>query len=537
MADKDFKVKTGLDLGTPLPLTEGGTGQTSASNALNAILPVQTSAANKFLQSDGTSTSWVAAAVVNNATFTGSSLVVPSGTNAERPASPVVGAIRLNTDQGTLEFYTGTAWGAIATFPQPPRNLVATDTGTSRALNNASASVAFDLPTGNGGSTITSYKITSSPGSFFATGASSPLVITGLQSNTSYTFTGTATNTIGEGAASVASSSILATTVPGTATIGAVTKVSATEVTVAFTAPVATGGKAISGYTIVSSPSISLTYSSSTTTSPITVTASFAANTAYTFTVAAVNANGTGVASSASSSITPNDPPTALELLVVGGGGTSGQSSSSNLGAGGGGAGGVQYIASQAISAGVLYNISVAAAGGSSQFYNFSNRIGGGNGGTYPGSVNGNAGAGGGGGGPSGSGGTGNQGSNGGAGGVNSGGSGGGSAGGGGTSGTVSNITGNAITYGSGGSGGSDIQPSNAYGLGSAGGAGTGNGGYPGTSRQPTAGITKAGGTGVVILAYPIAKASPNVANGSPTITSNANTRVYTFLGNGQIQW
>ena len=49
LADKDFKVKSGLDLGTPLPLTEGGTGQTSANNALNALLPVQTSAANKFL--------------------------------------------------------------------------------------------------------------------------------------------------------------------------------------------------------------------------------------------------------------------------------------------------------------------------------------------------------------------------------------------------------------------------------------------------------------------------------------------------------
>jgi hypothetical protein len=63
LADKDFKVKSGIDLGTPLPLTEGGTGQTSANNALNALLPVQTSSANKFLQTDGTSTTWTSAAV------------------------------------------------------------------------------------------------------------------------------------------------------------------------------------------------------------------------------------------------------------------------------------------------------------------------------------------------------------------------------------------------------------------------------------------------------------------------------------------
>ena len=58
MADKDFKVKSGLDLGTPLPLTEGGTGQTSANNGLNALLPVQTSANGQYLKSDGTNSSW-----------------------------------------------------------------------------------------------------------------------------------------------------------------------------------------------------------------------------------------------------------------------------------------------------------------------------------------------------------------------------------------------------------------------------------------------------------------------------------------------
>ena len=58
MADKDFKVKSGLDLGTPLPLTEGGTGQTSASNALNALLPLQTGNTGKVLTTNGSTTSW-----------------------------------------------------------------------------------------------------------------------------------------------------------------------------------------------------------------------------------------------------------------------------------------------------------------------------------------------------------------------------------------------------------------------------------------------------------------------------------------------
>ena len=58
MADKDFKVKAGIDLATPLPIIDGGTGQTSANNALNAILPTQTDNSGKYLSTDGTNTSW-----------------------------------------------------------------------------------------------------------------------------------------------------------------------------------------------------------------------------------------------------------------------------------------------------------------------------------------------------------------------------------------------------------------------------------------------------------------------------------------------
>jgi hypothetical protein len=58
MADKDFKVKQGLDLGVPLPVSEGGTGQTTAGNALNSLLPVQSSQSGKYLTTDGTNTAW-----------------------------------------------------------------------------------------------------------------------------------------------------------------------------------------------------------------------------------------------------------------------------------------------------------------------------------------------------------------------------------------------------------------------------------------------------------------------------------------------
>ncbi|NDB58918.1 hypothetical protein EB001_10755 [bacterium] len=77
MSDKNFKVKSGLNLpitsaailttdssgniasSSVLPITAGGTGQTSATNAINALLPVQNgSTVNYTIQSDGTNISW-----------------------------------------------------------------------------------------------------------------------------------------------------------------------------------------------------------------------------------------------------------------------------------------------------------------------------------------------------------------------------------------------------------------------------------------------------------------------------------------------
>ncbi len=77
MADKNFKVKSGLNLpitsaailvtdsngniasSSVLPITAGGTGQTSATNAINALLPIQNgSTVNYAIQSDGTNISW-----------------------------------------------------------------------------------------------------------------------------------------------------------------------------------------------------------------------------------------------------------------------------------------------------------------------------------------------------------------------------------------------------------------------------------------------------------------------------------------------
>lgn len=181
--------------------------------------------------------------------------------------------------------------------PLAPTIGTATDVGTSRAYNNGAATVTF---TANpAGSPATSFTATSSPGGYSATGASSPLTVTGLQSNTSYTFVVKGTNAVGDSPNSSSSNSITATTVPQAPTIGAASKNLSTTgaINVAFTVG-ATGGKAITTNTATGSPS----GSGSSATSPIGVTG-LTPGTSYTFTVTSTNANGTSTASSASSSV------------------------------------------------------------------------------------------------------------------------------------------------------------------------------------------------------------------------------------------
>lgn len=193
--------------------------------------------------------------------------------------------------------------------PAAPTIGTATNVPSGRPYNNGRADVTFTAPTYTGGTPITGYTVTSSPGGFTGTGASSPISVTGLQSGVSYTFTVTATNAVGTGPASAASNSITATTVPQAPTIGTATDLgTGTSVSVAFTAG-ATGGTTPVTYTATSSPG-GLT---GTGASPITVSG-LTAGTAYTFTVTATNANGSAT-SGPSNSVTPV-VPTAFESIA-----------------------------------------------------------------------------------------------------------------------------------------------------------------------------------------------------------------------------
>ena len=196
----------------------------------------------------------------------------------------------------------GTAYGNELTFTTTTP-LGAPTIGTA-TKGNAQATVTFTAPANDGGSSITGYTVTSSPGGITATGTASPITVTGLTNGTAYTFTVIATNANGNSLPSSSSNSVTPSTVPGAPTIGTATKGIA-QATVTFTAPANNGGLAITGYTVTSSPG---GFTATGTSSPLTVTG-LSNGTAYTFTVIATNANGNSPASSASNSVTPSAGP------------------------------------------------------------------------------------------------------------------------------------------------------------------------------------------------------------------------------------
>jgi hypothetical protein len=93
---------------------------------------------------------------------------------------------------------------------KPGAPTIGTATGGS-----GSASVTFTAPANTGYPTSLTYVVTSSPGSFTGTGASSPITVSGLTNGTAYTFTVTATNSTGTGPASAASNSVTPSSIPG----------------------------------------------------------------------------------------------------------------------------------------------------------------------------------------------------------------------------------------------------------------------------------------------------------------------------------
>ena len=145
-------------------------------------------------------------------TSTTGGFLPPRMTNAQRQAisNPAAGLQVFVTDfdGGSVMLYNGTEWGTLSfTKKRPDAPIIGTAT-----LGNAQATVPFTAPSSDGGSAITSYTATSSPGGITGTlsqSGSGSITVTGLTNATAYTFTVTATNAIGTSLASAASNSVI----------------------------------------------------------------------------------------------------------------------------------------------------------------------------------------------------------------------------------------------------------------------------------------------------------------------------------------
>ena len=179
--------------------------------------------------------------------------------------------------------------------PMAVTDLTASNVGTNRGFNDGAANLSWNLPANS--PAASSYDITTTPTTTTTNVSGTSATVTGLSSDTNYTFTVVAKNSLGESTGTT-SSSVLITTVPATPTAPSASTVNGSaQDTISWTAP-ANGGSAISLYYWESNDG------KAGTTSSTSVTLGQEAGTSQSYRVRAENGNGLSSWSAYSSSVT-----------------------------------------------------------------------------------------------------------------------------------------------------------------------------------------------------------------------------------------
>jgi hypothetical protein len=266
---------------TDLAIADGGTGASTATSAINNLLPSQTSAANKYLQSDGTNVSWDAV-TLSTSDITGTLAVANGGTgvtsstgtgNVVLSNSPTLVTPALGTPaSGTLTNATGLPISTgvsglgtgVATFLGTPSsaNLISAvtdETGTGSLVFATSPTLvtpALGTPSALVGTNITGTASGLTAGNVTTnanlTGAVTSVGnATSLGSFTSSQLAGALTDETGSGANVFATSPTLVTPILGTPTSATLTNATGLPLTtgVTGTLPTANGGTNLTSFT------------------------------------------------------------------------------------------------------------------------------------------------------------------------------------------------------------------------------------------------------------------------------------------------
>ena len=326
-ASTSFTV-TGLTNGTAYTftvaaITSAGTGQDSSPSA--AVTP-GTSVAGAPTAVSGTpadssvALTWTAPASDGGSAITGYRITPFLGPTALAPISTGSASTSFTVtglSNGSAYTFTVAAVNAAGTGPDSapsspvtPVGLPGAPTGVSGVAGNGSVALSWSAPAATGGSPVTGYRITPSQGGTVQTpiltgSAATAFTVTGLTNWTAYTFTVAAITAVGTGPDSTSSAAVTPGSPPGAPT-GVSGTAGDSSVALSWTAPSSDGGSAITGYRITPflGPTALAPISTGSTSTSFTITG-LSNGSAYTFTVAAVNAAGAGPDSAPSSPVTP----------------------------------------------------------------------------------------------------------------------------------------------------------------------------------------------------------------------------------------
>ena len=171
----------------PLPVDEGG------------VSVVFAAVANPISGASGTFANGTATTTVTTGS-TGVATATPLTANA------IPGSFTVTATAVGIPVATFTETNLAAGVPGAP-------TGVSASAGDASATVSWVAPVSNGGNPVTGFTVTSSPGGITATAGASAtsVVVPGLSDGTTYTFTVTAANSLGNGVTSAPSNAVTPT--------------------------------------------------------------------------------------------------------------------------------------------------------------------------------------------------------------------------------------------------------------------------------------------------------------------------------------